>query len=166
MPGAFVPFPKDPIPVFKPGLPVPADPLPPGSNRPGSPPPIAPAVAPPPTRPPDGPPPIAALPAPAAPTPPPSIAPPRPLSPANANPVGSAVRSRANAKPLGLQTAITRSFSNHTQRELPRFHQVPRIAAGHDHEWALAAGHIDAGPCSLRRSEAVHHYREAIQACS
>jgi hypothetical protein len=116
-PGALVLFPEDPAPrVFKAGLPVPAAPLPPGSNLPGRPPPTAPAGGPPPTRPPDGPPPMAALPAPTAPTPPP-----RPPPAANTNPVGSTARSRATAKPFGLQTAITRSFPIDAQRELPRF---------------------------------------------
>src|SRR6266851_4372357 len=85
-------------------------PFPPGLFEFGDPPPTKPAGGPPPTDPAGAPPPTPALPIPAAPTPAP-IAPPRPpLPPANANPIGSATISSAEAKLLGLQMIMARSF--------------------------------------------------------
>src|SRR5258705_6561112 len=110
IPDEVMPLPAEP-PAFLPGLPVPAAPLPAGLLDPGDPPPIAPAEGPLPTAPAGAPPPTAALPMPAAPTPPPTVPPlPLPLPPANANPIGSAAISRAEAKLLGLQMIMTRSL--------------------------------------------------------
>src|SRR5216683_1965650 len=111
IPGVLVPFPPGPPPTaFKLGLPVPAAPLPAALFEFGDPPPTKPAGGPPPTDPAGAPPPTPALPIPAAPTPPPSAAPPRLPPPATANPMGSAAISSAEAKLLGLQMIMTRSF--------------------------------------------------------